>query len=85
MESSRKNLLIRKVQSLLRQAESYKTYKQFSDALKTYWNAMQVLHLLIESQDESDESRMKFIDILVDVSKLVNKIVLYGKYNRQFL
>ena len=79
MESSRKNLLIRKIQSLLKQAESYKTHKQFSDALKTYCNAMQVLHLIIESQEEPEESRMKFIDILVDVSKLVNKIVLYGK------
>ena len=80
MDSSRKNLLIKEALSLLELAEKYKTAQKFSRAIKIYCNAMQVLQLIIEYPDNEIASKIKFIDVLVDISKFINNIVLYGKF-----
>ena len=41
---------------------------------------MQVLQLIIEYPDNGVASKIMFIDVLVDISKFINNIVLYGKF-----
>ena len=68
MDSSRKNLLIKVAFPLLELAENYKSAQNFSRAIRIYCNANKVLQLIIEFSDNDIASKIKFIDVLVEIS-----------------